>query len=596
MLHRLNIYVIFTLILAFPIFCYSENNKKPNEIDWSSTIAHAELGNTNYMDKVIKTLEDVLGPDDPYVYYWTAKMCGTGNYKLNDPQKFMSYLENNFNNPLLKTAYGICKLYNVECLDESNYQKELKAFIIGEITAAQFRNNVSTSPIHNNIQQGIEILRECDTSQAAQALAGHYSGYVDKDWDKAITFYSLTLERDPANAQALSTLSHCYYHGYGVMQDLKKAVEYWEKLYKRGVNWAEWEACDIRYMLGEAYYKGIGVDNNEKTALNYYEVGANDNDPACLFALGNIAYSKKQYKNAYDLYIRSKDVPRISDIPMCFIYENLSRAHRFGRGVTQNLDSASFYWEKAKEYSTYKTTQETLLNSDNNYRAKKIRPQMVFVKGGKFSMGATAEQRPYAYKEEYPVRDINIEDFYIGKYEVTQYEFETIMGYNPSFNKGSNNPVENVSWIEAQEFISKLNELTSEDYYLPSEAEWEYAARGGINSDCYLYIGSDSIDEVAWCSDNSKSSHSVGLKRPNSIGIYDMAGNVGEWCEDWFIGYGVDQHNVIEDADTPKVIRGGGFGYFKDGCRTTRRFRRGRGSKDGSIGFRLCKRVSNKQI
>ena len=144
-------------------------------------------------------------------------------------------------------------------------------------------------------------------------------------------------------------------------------------------------------------------------------------------------------------------------------------------------------------------------------------------------MGATSEQGEYANDLEKPVHKVTLSDYYIGKTEVTQALWEAVMGNNPSAFKGENLPVECISWNDCKEFISKLNALTGKTFRMPTEAEWEYAARGGSKSRGYKYSGSGNIDEVAWHKDNSEEkTHEVGTKRPNELGIYDMSGNVGE--------------------------------------------------------------------
>lgn len=158
---------------------------------------------------------------------------------------------------------------------------------------------------------------------------------------------------------------------------------------------------------------------------------------------------------------------------------------------------------------------------------------MVYVEGGTFTMGPTSEQAEIASYDNEPAHIVTLSSFHIGKTEVTQELWEAVMGSNPSRFKNAKHPVENVSWIECQEFINKLNAITGKKFRLPTEAEWEYAARGGNQSKHYKYSGSNNIDDVAWYADNSGgTTHDVATKSPNEIGIYDMSGNVCEWCND----------------------------------------------------------------
>ncbi len=218
--------------------------------------------------------------------------------------------------------------------------------------------------------------------------------------------------------------------------------------------------------------------------------------------------------------------------------------------------------------------------------------EMVYVKGGTFRMGATEEQGEDAYDYEYPVHSVTLSDYYIGKYEVTQVQWEAVMGSNPSAHKyGDNYPVEQVSWDDVQEFLTKLNQLTGKKYVLPTEAQWEYAARGGVKSEGYKYSGSDWIDGVAWYNDDAKNStHPVGTKSPNELGIYDMSGNVEEWCSDWYGEYSdVAQTDPVDpESGSYRVCRGGSWGYNARGCRVSIRdgcFPSGCG---GGLGFRVA--------
>lgn len=159
---------------------------------------------------------------------------------------------------------------------------------------------------------------------------------------------------------------------------------------------------------------------------------------------------------------------------------------------------------------------------------------MVHVQGGTFTMGRTSSKAYWCDDSDQPAHQVTVGSFYICKYEVTQKLWKAFMGNNPSWTKADNMPVEWVNWVTAQKFISKLNAFSGKKFRLPTEAEWEYAARGGNRSHNYLYSGSDDINAVAWWKDNSGDKlHPVGTKRPNELGLYDMTGNVYEWCSDW---------------------------------------------------------------
>ena len=182
---------------------------------------------------------------------------------------------------------------------------------------------------------------------------------------------------------------------------------------------------------------------------------------------------------------------------------------------------------------------------------------------------------PYLIKSFVKIEEKN---YYIAKYEVTQAQWRAVMGNNPAKYKGADRPVEQVSWHDAMEFCKKLNDmglaLAGYKFSLPTEAQWEYAARGGNKSKGYEYSGSNDIKEVAWYDDNSDATHDVGTKKPNELGLYDMSGNVWEWCL---------------DADgSSRVIRGGSWNNGAGGCRVARRSDRGPGFRYFNLGFRLA--------
>ena len=218
--------------------------------------------------------------------------------------------------------------------------------------------------------------------------------------------------------------------------------------------------------------------------------------------------------------------------------------------------------------------------------------EMVYVSGGTFKMGATPEQGWDAWSDESPVHEVQLSGYYIGKYEVTQALWESVMGTNPSYSIGLNLPVENVSWKDAKKFIRKLNAKTGKSYRLPTEAEWEYAARGGNKSRGYKYSGSDDIGTVAWYRGNSESmtTHPVGTKAANELGIHDMSGNVYEWCSDWYGAYSADfQTNPRgPSSGSYRVFRGGAYRTDAGNCRVSFRSGDSPGDWDYYVGFRLA--------
>ena len=204
--------------------------------------------------------------------------------------------------------------------------------------------------------------------------------------------------------------------------------------------------------------------------------------------------------------------------------------------------------------------------------------------------------------DEKPIHSVTVSDFYIRKYEVTQKQWQAVMGTNPSNWKRENLPVEQVSWNDIQQFIAKLNESSGKTYRLPTEAEWEYAARGGkfgvdrrqLKGDQLMYSGSDSLDTVAWYRSNSDDKiHEVGIKQPNELGIYDMSGNVWEWCNDWF-----DEHYYENSSQTNpqgpssgtyRALRGGSWSSNVNLCRVAYRLRGNPNNRDDDNGFRLVR-------
>lgn len=220
----------------------------------------------------------------------------------------------------------------------------------------------------------------------------------------------------------------------------------------------------------------------------------------------------------------------------------------------------------------------------------KLINNMVYVSGGTFTMGGTSEQGSDAYDDEKPTHSVTLSSYYICKYEVTQALWRAVMGNNPSNFKGDNLPVECVSWDDCQTFINRLNSYTGRNFRLPTEAEWEFAARGGNYSRHYKYSGSNYISDVAWYDGNSSNrTHPVGTKQANELGLYDMSGNVWEWCSDWYGSYSSYSQNdpTGPNSGSYRVNRGGSWRYGAWLCRSSCRFSSSPGLRFNFLGLRL---------
>jgi formylglycine-generating enzyme required for sulfatase activity len=213
---------------------------------------------------------------------------------------------------------------------------------------------------------------------------------------------------------------------------------------------------------------------------------------------------------------------------------------------------------------------QTAESEDADVITNSIGMKLKLIQPGTFKMGSPKDESDRSYMEK-PVREITIsKPFYIGVYEVTQEEWTEIMGNNPSGTVGKKKPVELVAWNDAQEFLAKLSEKEGVAYRLPTEAEWEYAARAGTDTE--YYWGDTWDDDYGWSYPNSNhSTHDVGLKKPNAWGLYDVSGNVWEWCQDWYAKYpktpkATDPHGPSGGA-TSRVCRGGSWNRVPDRSR-----------------------------
>jgi formylglycine-generating enzyme required for sulfatase activity len=225
---------------------------------------------------------------------------------------------------------------------------------------------------------------------------------------------------------------------------------------------------------------------------------------------------------------------------------------------------------------------KTLTSSDGEFG------RFIKVNGGTFNMGSD-----FGNNIEKPIHTVTLNPFYLAETEVTQGLWEEVMGSDPSFNYDCDNcPVENVSWLDIQDFLKKLNAKQSAFVFrLPTEAEWEFAAKGGANSTDFLFAGSSDINEVTWYRENSGlKSQPVKSKKPNSLGLYDMSGNVWEWVQDWFNFYkpGSFTNPTGPVNGSSKLYRGGSFDDISDDCRVSYRYGNPPASRFNNLGFRLA--------
>ena len=223
---------------------------------------------------------------------------------------------------------------------------------------------------------------------------------------------------------------------------------------------------------------------------------------------------------------------------------------------------------------------------DGTYTVNGVSFKMIAVDGGTFQMGQSADGNNVT-----PVHSVTLSSYSIGETEVTQALWKAIMGTNPSNHQGDNLPVEQVSWNDCQTFITKLNQLTGKTFRLPTEAEWEFAAKGGTKSKGYTYSGSNTIGDVAWYNENSGSeTHAVATKQANELGIYDMSGNVWEWCQDCYGSYSDEaQTNPTgPSGGSDRVLRSGSWSNDASYCRSAIRSNNSPSSNSVFRGFRLA--------
>ncbi len=385
------------------------------------------------------------------------------------------------------------------------------------------------------------------------------------------------------------------------------------ELRKAIVNFAGYDAItrtDIDQMMQEQNFQRTGLVN-EAQIKKLGEISGAD-----YLCVSTITKSNTEfYIEAYLVHVESGRM--------------LSPASQYGEltnGKLANMFPAcqalakELLGDKSVETLPHQRSQANIKSKNHEYTedAWDINMKMIWVEGGEFMMGCTSELGGECTNDEQTLRRTFVDGFYIGEIEVTQSQWEKVMGttiyklwdrwnyqeysrYNilqyyqpntqPSRGIGSNYPIYCVTWEEAMEFCQKLSQKTGKIYTLPTEAQWEFAARGGNNPDGTRYAGSNVIDAVAWYEDNSNhETHPCGTKRPNSIGLYDMSGNVGEWCKDWY-----EDTYRVSDSNNPtgapygdlRVNRGGGWGIYASNCRVTHRDADDPYMRHRNLGFRV---------
>lgn len=233
---------------------------------------------------------------------------------------------------------------------------------------------------------------------------------------------------------------------------------------------------------------------------------------------------------------------------------------------------------------------------NRTYSVNGVEFVMVEVDGGNFTMGNKSRRAKDKYRKEYPAHIVTVSSFCIAETEVTQALWTAVMGNNPSCFLGDNRPVEQVSWKDVQVFLQKLNELTGMNFRLPTEAEWEFAARGGNYRKKDKFSGGNSVSDVGWCAENSgMETHEVKTLKPNELGLYDMTGNVGEWCNDWKGPYDPSIKEDPQGAEfgTYRVLRGGSCVHRANDCRVLARDSAKPEYEYKGFGFRLALSVDS---
>jgi formylglycine-generating enzyme required for sulfatase activity len=382
-------------------------------------------------------------------------------------------------------------------------------------------------------------------------------------------------------------------------------AEIWVNNVKKGVR--SWTG-----QLGSGTYKIECKMANHETSMVSKEITAEMNGQSVILPAPKPIYGSLNVEstpNLCKLFIDGKEVGLTpKSIPEILIGRHVIRLTKEGyKDYTETItiakvESTPLIVTLEKENTGRATSNEEIRmtqpssnnytrytnDSDLSFTVNGTSFTMKFVEGGSFQMGGNSIS---AENDETPIHNVSIESFYMGEIEVTQALWEAVMGTNPSYYKGVLNPVDNVNWYDCHNFIKKLNHLTGKKFRLPTEAEWEFAARGGKFSKGCQYAGSDKMTMVGWCKDNSDMiTHPSQGKQPNEIGLYDMSGNVWEWCSDYFGSYrgGFQKNPTGPSSGSSRVLRGGCVATSANKCRVSARIGENPSNSARNRGFRLA--------
>lgn len=442
----------------------------------------------------------------------------------------------------------------------------------------------------------------------AQGMLGvcyYNGGYgVSQDYIQAIYWFTKSANQGDELSQA--NLGLCYAYGYGVAQDYKQAVYWFTKAANQG-------NAQAQYNLGGCYGNGNGVQQDHNQAVYWYRKSANQGYAKAQMSLGSCYYYgeglAKDYKQAAFWFNKVINNPQAGEMEKGLSNALLKRmgSEESNKSNNQNDDEDDDWWsyyyddDDWWDYYDYEDLSKTSKNESLTFTVNGVSFVMKYVEGGSFQMGATPEQGYDIRSYEQPVHNVTLNSYYMGETEITQSLWKAVMGSNPSEFKGDNLPVECVSWYDCQSFIKELNRLTGKNFRLPTEAEWEFAARGGNISKKYKYSGSNEPEDVAFYCENSwekgegsfdYGTHYVKAKQPNELGIYFMSGNVSEWCNDWFdknyYSNSSSQNPQGPSYGQERVCRGGDWVNRVFACRLSFRVMRHPSETGSVVGFRLA--------